>query len=212
MISLKHKFIFLHPVKTGGTSISVALLPFCDNKSILETMKPVPVVVGDEKDNYWFPWYPDPNNTLHIAKHAALQEYYNYFREEELKTFKIFCAIRNPFDRVVSFTNWHYKPESFTEPILEKHIKLVQRMLSMFTIIKPDGTTEIWPTKFIRFESMQEDFDQMCKDVGIETSKLPHKNKTGHHPYRTYYENYPNLIPKVEAVLKDDLEYFNYAY
>ena len=186
MISLTHKFIFIHPVKTGGTSISVALAPFCENKMELEAQKPVEVVVGDEKDNYWFPWHPNFKEKFHIGKHASLQEYYDYFGEQKLQEFKIYCTARNPFERLISFTNWHYKP---------------------------NGTSEFWPTSFVRFENIQDDFDKMCKDVGIlETPKLPHKNKTGHEPYKVYYEMFPNLIPKVEAAFKSDLEYFGYAY
>ena len=33
-ISYKHKFIFIHSRRTGGTSLTLALLKFCDNKDI----------------------------------------------------------------------------------------------------------------------------------------------------------------------------------
>ena len=64
--------------------------------------------------------------------------------------------------------------------------------------------------RVVRFENMQQDFDEVCNDIGIEPVQLPHINKTNHDHYTTYYTDETRRI--VERVYAADISLFNYKF
>jgi hypothetical protein len=61
-----------------------------------------------------------------------------------------------------------------------------------------------------RFENLYEDFDLVCKKIGIETLKLNHKNGRAHKPYQTYYTDKTAEI--IYNTYKEDIDCFNYSF
>ena len=62
----------------------------------------------------------------------------------------------------------------------------------------------------IKLENFQKDFNKVCTEIGINPIKLPHKNKTRHEHYSTYYNDRTKDL--VYKVFKKDVKYFKYEF
>lgn len=207
MISHKHKFVFIHIPKTGGTSIGNAfdVKVTKDGSSIDYNIK---------------------------GKHYTALEYRNKFKDELSKYFK-FTVVRNPWDLVNSLYHymWHSNYEhprrwrdSTSLPLnwsLKEWIKSKEfsEMGPMHVIGIPHRNMLDWIindnkkliVNFVcRFETLQEDLNKVCYKIGIPHKKLKHTKKTEHKHYCKYYDDdAKNIITKM---FKKDIQYFNYKF
>lgn len=65
-------------------------------------------------------------------------------------------------------------------------------------------------SRIIRFESIQKDFDEVCKLIGLPQTQLPLRNKSTHDEYFKYYD-----AESAEAVFnrfKDEISHFGYSF
>ena len=60
-----------------------------------------------------------------------------------------------------------------------------------------------------RYERLSNDFNQVCKLLGISTL-LPHLNKSSSKDYRLYYNDKTSEM--VQDVFRDDIESFGYSF
>lgn len=187
MISHKHKWIFVHLVKCGGTSIENI---FWKTGGDLICKKE----------------YVD--TTKHV-KHVTARQYSTTTYWSDYFTFTF---VRNPWDKMVSFYEYFKKIRKqphveFLDFLEEKH------WLPMFTnqldLLTPHpGEPEI---DYIgRFETLQQDFNVVCDKIGIPQQQLPHKNKTSHRPYTEYYDEETKQI--VAERFAKDIECFGYKF
>lgn len=191
MISHTYKFILITPQKTGSVSFTHTVIDCIDIRNIVEQR-------GDCFD------YNDDFNQL--SKHSGLSVYHNKWKHDEYGSFddyKLYGSIRNPYDRVVSWWKWQndrvktdFKDFVYTHKPHHMHI--------MFR----SGKYKI--SNYIRFESMREDFDYFCSDVGITKRELCHRNKSRHKHYTEYYDDETREI--VAEKYAEDLQIFSYKY
>ncbi len=169
VLSDKHKYLFIELYFTGSTAISYELCQLYDGKKI-------------------------------INKHSRYHEFLEIATEAQKKYF-VFSSIRNPMDTVVSgymkfvtnhdgqFTDSKYYRKN-GGPITEKNLRLYHKIKDLsfeeyfkkFHKIPYDNWTNVSHKKFdylIRFENMQEGFDEVLKKLNIEKQRdIPLKNKT----------------------------------
>jgi len=189
MIDHKHKFIFVHVSKTGGTSIEHALNP---NVSLDYSNNSHTTGNTSFKDKHWSP--------LQYKKEYPT-EYESYFK---------FAFVRNPWDRLVSNYKWlvfigkiHTSFEDWIiDPTWGFNAYLYTKMLH-------DNNGNM--IDFVgKFENLQEDFNTVCNKIGLTQRELPHKNKTNHKHYTEYYNNETRQL--VAEKYAKDIEYFDYKF
>lgn len=176
-----YKCIFIHIPKTGGSSIDHVLnkLP---KKDTIKLSIPLDM---------------HPHVKALTVKCAIGNELWDeYFS---------FAFVRNPWDLMISCYNWWlqnaYIYRHFQHDI-EKieamgsfdnfmHSEYGQEMINeikgnMFDWLS-DENGEIIVDYVGKFENIQEDWDKICKYIGIANQKLPHLNKTKRKSYQEYY-------------------------
>ncbi len=176
------QFIYMKAPRTGGTSIL---------RHVLE---------------------PSLNSIIHHKDHPAeFAKWMRQLTDEQLSRYYIFSFTRNPWDRLVSVA--HHFNISFDTLIkdfdrLQAQLKIQLHSLPIHLYTHFSGVPFV---DFIgRFEHLQDDFDQVCKRVGISQVKLPHASSTRHAHYSTYYD--PDAEAIVASRYAKDIETFGYRF
>jgi len=117
-----------------------------------------------------------------IDKHHSVSDICKPLPEEILKTYRSFSVVRNPFDRTVSILLWSYpiwRNITFREFLKNvssgKYGERIKRYssfsgLSHAWIYSPqikwitDASGKIRVNKILRFENLNADFKQLCRD------------------------------------------------
>lgn len=200
MVSTDRKFIFIHIPKTGGNSIQARLIENADD----EIVTVAPHQDGIER-------FELRHEQIPSTKHSTLSEYENWLGLEAISSMYKFTCTRNPWDRAISFFfsphrgHVRWERDKFldfirTVPTSEKYL---QCSLS--------GDEPFSAMDFlIRFDALQEDFNQLCDNLRIQRKCLPHANKSRKNQYREYYDE--ELIEVVAQQFKLEIDYFGYRF
>lgn len=194
IISDEYKFVFLHIPKCAGSSIATDIF---NN-------------IPDAKRLY-------RHSNAEYSKKYAGNKWNKYFK---------FTFVRNPFDRQVS---WYFhivshikkgrtefiEPENFEwfikyQKEQKKNFEGVYYNLFQSQFDFLGGENLIKDIYIGKFENLQNDWNDICKIIGVKETQLQHKNKTDHKHYRKYYND--ELKEIMNNRFRDDLEYFNYEY
>lgn len=212
MISTKHKFIFLHVVKTGGNSISHVLAPVSDNSIFSEK--------HHDGINRFAVSGPITND-----KHAPLSVYAKALGPD-LDDYRIMISVRHPFPRALShyFTpsrwfrqtaegEWYLEPPVWDEAQFLEDIAVGSRTQPASHWL--DTTPPKKPDFVIHQESMNRDLDHAIAALGLPRASLcplPHVNRTAA-PNETLNRLLASteLRDIVEARFVEDMEAFGYA-
>lgn len=181
-------FIFIHINKTAGTSIGRAIgLPVKDHLTAREVI----ARIGSQKWNQAYKFTVVRNPWDKVVSH------YEYRRKKN----KTQIAARR-----ISFSDWvkmtygknkdtfyYNNPRSF-QPQVE-WLKDTDGIVLMDYII--------------RFEAIEEGFEQVRKTIGLE-ARLPHLNASKRADYREYYDDETRGI--VAHWFREDIEAFSYEF
>lgn len=191
MISHKHKAIFVHVPKTGGTSITSALsrqgfeglnLNCADDGSI------------DDDTGYY--------------KNGSAMRMKRQFSENLWNSYFKFGFVRNPYDRILS--NYNFFKGLGSVPFS----RFVESQGQNTYQIWHNDITQTQHTNleldFVgKFENLQTDFDNICKRLNIPLSKVPHLNRSReNNNWKTYFTD--NCMKTVYNKYKPDFVNFGY--
>ena len=181
-------YVFIHINKTAGTSIGNAIgLPVKHH----QTAREIIAKIGRDKWNTAYKFTLVRNPWDKVVSH------YQYRRKRN----KTEVATRN-----VSFSEWvkkTYGPDK--DPFFYNNPKAFQPQVEW---LKDDqGRIAI---DFIgKFESINDDFDQIKSIIGIE-AELPHLNASKRAGYQSYYDDETRQI--VAQWFHEDIEAFGYSF
>ncbi len=203
MISHKHKCIFVHIPKCGGSSLEYLL----------------------ESNQFSFPRHPHRHLSLEGFKlnlqHGSLREQIKYYDIRD--HYFSFTFVRNPWARICSYF-FHLQKwcdgemragTSFNDFVIDLllsngNYKTMSPNLQRKYFISPcvDWAAEI---DFIgKIENFQEDFNTVCDEIGLARQQLPHTNETKHKHYSEYYNDEAREI--VAEKYAEDISRFEYKF
>ncbi|NOZ09840.1 MAG: sulfotransferase family protein [Gammaproteobacteria bacterium] len=215
MLSLKHKFLFVHIAKTGGTSIRAALTPLR-----WAELHQIPIFIcsklsgmSGHRIGAKFPRH---------AKAIAAKEMLPHELYSEL--FK-FVFVRNPWDLQVS--SWHHirreRPhllkgvDTFDEFIRWKLDSSRPYQFHIDTSIEhqSDYLVDLHGNEIVdfigRYERLVDDFNTICEHIGIHPRQLPHRRQAkDRDDYRSYYSD--TLAQQVGDYFRADIKRFGYSF
>jgi hypothetical protein len=215
LLSYRYNFLFVHIAKTGGTSVRAAL-------SGLRWHDPI----------YWLMW---PAQRLsHLTGHRTVTKFPRHAKviaAKEMLPAEIFAKlykfafVRNPWDLQVSsyhhirrergdvmahiksfpeFIRWKLDPARPYQYHVDTSIELQSDYLK-------DLSGKIIVDFIGRTERLQEDFDTVCKRIGIPSKTLPHQRQAkDRDDYRKYYDSATTEL--VARHFKADIDAFGYRF
>lgn len=216
LLSLKHRFLFVHIAKTGGTSVRAAL----------------------NRLRYADPWYPAQflcsrlsalsghRLGIKFPRHAKIVAAQQMLPQETFVSLFKFAFVRNPWDLQVSSYH-HIRRE---RPHLIAHLDSFEQF--MYWKLDPsrpyqyhvDTSIELQSDYLVdlhgkvlvdhlgRYEQLSEDFAFVCERIGVRPPPLPHRRRanTRERDYRTYYDD--ALAERVARHFARDIAMFDYQF
>jgi len=203
LLSVSHRFIFIHVNKVAGSSMKHALAQFDRRPSTspLNKLKSKLHLARDYRKRF----YPVHTYASQLQRELPAEVYNEFFK---------FAFVRNPWDWLVSTYNYlrnmpthrHHQRamNSFAE---YTHYEIAHGDRSQASFICKDEDVIV---DFVgRFETLGDDFAIVCQRLGIDVA-LPHTNKARHRDYREYYDD--KLAEMVGQHWRQDVGLFGYEF
>lgn len=196
MIYEKHRTVFVHIPKTAGSSISKALKPHRDLKTVL--VRRANKTLTSMKLSYQVKSVNEVTHLSALDYAAALgRKYEDYFS---------FSVVRNPFDWILSFYNYFVlrNPEISMgfEDFLERKAPKAQSEY----ILDENGKCMV--SYVGKFETINEDFKFISRKMNLSL-KLPHTNSVNHLGFTTCHNVKTRRL--VLEKYQRDFNLFNYS-
>ena len=204
MLSTKHKFLFIHIPKTAGNSIQNILSKYSDDEIVCLA----PHQDGIER-------FEVRSKHFGTHKHSTLLDYRREYGDEMIKGLYKFCCVRNPWERAVShFFSPHRGKTKWSKDDFMQFIQSNVKPLSIYLAaeMKEEHSLQHGLANMslvLRFETLQMDFDNLCRLLGLPISELPHRNKSSRDEYMKYYDT--ELEQAVFNRFRDEICHFGYS-
>jgi hypothetical protein len=206
LVSYHKKFLFVHIFKTAGTSITDSFGRFCYRPGATRPLNWMAFLSTNWKKIHRVP----------IKKHATALQIRTALDHEIFDSFFKFSFVRNPWDWQVSL--YHYildhpqnrgheetkKMGSFRNFVFSR-----EKLNFTQTSCLVDESGNLLVNFVGKFENLDEDFQSICRKVGISAS-LPHVNKSKRTCYQDYYD--PETRDLTARLYAEDIERFGYAF
>lgn len=233
IISHKHKFIFIKPQKTAGTSVELLLSQFCGEDDIITPLGYDPDPLVREKyhakapqnyfrkkplkhwqvnELYYFLMKGKKPN-LNYWEHLKAKEIKEYVGDDIWNNYKKISIVRNPWDHAVSWFKWQekYGYEGTQKGKFEQYLVNNYRSTWSFYTIN-HGLYDI--DYMIRFENLNDDVNKTLSILGIESENDLPKTKNNirvKQDYKDFYTNY-NLSDIVGQKAESVIKKFSYSF
>jgi len=208
MISHKHKFIFTHINKCGGTTISNILRQYVERRGFDHDKLSVRIkdCIGDSKDYFKFTFVRNPWDKM--------TSFYHYHKRRKWDLGWPWDKNNSPefgeFIKQIYDESFDWKPVFCGRQFSSTYEQKVPLRVSNSYMWLVDENDKLLTDFIGKIESFQEDFDIICDKIGIPQQQLPHKNKSKHKHYTEYYDDETKQI--VAERCARDIEYFGYEF
>jgi chondroitin 4-sulfotransferase 11 len=186
MIDRKHKFIFVHIPRTGGSSIEISL------GRGLGTLKGNNTVIGTFQDKHW---------TCSNYKAENPSEWKSFFK---------FSFVRNPWDRAISTYEWLKMHKTHPHRTTDSFKKWLLSIKPNCNSYKTQSEYINETIDFVgRYENLHEDWAYVQGKIfplGHKPAPLPHINKTKRHG--DYHDK--ETIDFVSNYYREEIESYGY--
>lgn len=204
IISHKHRFIFFAVPRTATHAVRQALRPCLDaddwEQQALFSKQSIPV----------------PGIAAIGHGHVSFQQLRACLPAQIWSSYFKFGFVRNPFDRFVStcfFLNRRNRGFAGSEvEFMRRAIgreRFRQRVLAIpqYRLLMDENDT-LMMDYVGRYETLQESFDEICRQIGITPPELSRKNESRHRDYACYYD--VTMQQAVADCYRKDFELFGY--
>jgi hypothetical protein len=202
MISMSHRFIFLHVPKTGGNAVQSYLLPHGDDRKVISGPQ-------DGVDRFGVRGAITPN------KHATLQSYADALGPG-LDSYKTILPIRDPLERALSlyFTPQRGagRPADFVPAFrLDVFADLLRTMPGIVHYLRVGGVVRR-PDFVLHFESLERDLAAVAAHFGLPVPVLPVLNRSLDRDgqRRAALRRDPEVVALVRECFAEDFAYFDF--
>ena len=187
MINHEYLFIYIHPPKTGGTSLEKLFVEDADRTDVPEKHKYNKCYNTPEYDNYYrFGTVRNPWDRMVSYYHWRLKKGLPMFGVSSFEEWIEFCC--NP----------------------AAHKEYYETLYHFATAIDQQANMLEGVNNIIKMENFQEDFDRVCDEIGMPRKTLPHVNTSARDDYRTYYTPYTKGL--IAKHYEKDVKRFGYKF
>ena len=206
LISHKHKFIFIHIAKTGGSSVSHALMPYCRPR------------IFQKLHNYFHLLNINIFKPFPYEGHISARKLAHELGTDTFQKYFSFSMVRNPWDWQLSMYFFMLsRPKHPTHDTI-KNLGSFENYIRWRSEIGMHSQKALLSNKegklivdYVgRFEELQKHFDTVCEKIGVKAD-LPHKKfLKKKKPYKHYYSDKSRDL--VAEFSKEDIDYFGYRF
>jgi hypothetical protein len=225
IVSHQHRFIFLKPKKTGGTSVELALSKLCGPNDVITPVNEEHLRQGRGPQNYIVPyrdwlWRIGARSRggsapkFVFSAHSIGRDIRRHLGRNIWSQYKKATIIRNPWDREVSRFFWVRgrpdMPEEFEE--------FVERVTKRHPIVNDGlrwGLNRTGGGFLMRFENLAEDYSNFVRSLGVtEVPELPRaKGETRPEKARRYREIFNDRTREtVRSIYRREIEALGYEF
>ncbi len=204
MLSTNHRFLYIHVPKTAGNAVQSVLAPKSDDR--------IAILAPHQDGRERFELRSDRYST---HKHSTLADYRREYGPAMIAGLFKFTCIRNPWERAVSF--WFSPHRGQVEWDREGFVAFLGTIAPLAAFLSPDAAAPLPLPSCIgnvdlvmRYETLEADFSEACRRVGIAPQALPVRNRSARRPYREYYD--ADLVEKVREHFHEEIAYFGYRF
>jgi len=174
MICREFNCLFVHIPKTGGQSVEQFFMDMMN------------LDWDRDRDALCLQANDDPVRGTEKLAHLSASEYVSagFVSAEDFSRFFKFSFVRNPWSRILSEYRYrnYFHHRSFRDFVLNKLPKpgwddRYRHVMPQYDMLH-DREGNLLVDFVGRFETLQQDFDRVCAQLGIAVSSLPHRNKS----------------------------------
>jgi len=137
------------------------------------------------------------------TRHRTSKHIRNKF-PDRWKEYTTFIVVRNPWHRYASFLRYKILKDRYRDAALDKMLNAHSQTEFIF------DKDKVIVDKILKFENLQQEWDEFSPTIGLYPRKLPYKNNLGIYDYRDFFND--NLIDIIYRKEKKIIDMMGYTY